>query len=124
MVFGHRKCSGGYRVYIGSLEGVPDTPAKDIGLMGQEGKRTSHKGLVCPPYGPAKVEKERGRRKGKKGNRIPPSFPLHPLSFPFRYIWQGGARLGRSPSRIRSYLGRLLASPLPLPPIYMWERGA
>ena len=45
---------------------------------------------------------------------------------PLIYIgWGGGvaakgARLGRSPSRIRSYLGRLLASPLPLPPIYMW----
>ena len=49
MVFGHRKCSGGYRVHIGSLEGVLGTPAKDMGLMGQEGKRTSHKGLVRPP---------------------------------------------------------------------------
>ena len=55
-------------------KGFPAPPAKDMGLMGQEGKLTSHKGLVHPPYGPAKVEKERGRRKGKKGNRIPPSF--------------------------------------------------
>ena len=32
----------GYRVLIGSSEGVPGNPAKDMGLMGQEGKRTSH----------------------------------------------------------------------------------
>jgi len=61
-----------------------------MGLMGQEGKHTSHKGLVRPPYGPSKVEKERGRRKGKKGNRIPPSFHLSPLSFPLLHIRKGG----------------------------------
>ena len=36
--------------------------------MGQEGKHTSHKGLVRPPYGPAKEEKERFEkiRRGEK----------------------------------------------------------
>ena len=48
---------------LGHRKGFLAPPAKDMGLMGQEGKHTSHKGLVRPPYGPAKVEKERGEGK-------------------------------------------------------------
>ena len=66
MVFRHRKCFGMHRVLIRSPEGFRAPPAKDMGLMGQEGKRTSHKGAGAPPYRLAKLEKERGRRKGKR----------------------------------------------------------
>ena len=39
----------GYRVHIGSPEGVPGIPAATTwALMGQEGDRTDPKGLVCP----------------------------------------------------------------------------
>ena len=67
IVFGHRKCSRGYQVHIGSSEGVLGTPGKDMGLMGQEGKRSSQQGLLPPPYGPNQRRKERGeeRRKGR-----------------------------------------------------------
>ena len=44
-------------------KGFRAPPAKDMGLMGQEGKRTSHKGLVRPPIWSGL----RRRRKGEKG---------------------------------------------------------
>ena len=69
MVFGHKKCSGRYRVHIGSPEGVPGTPSKDMGLMGQEGKRSSQQGLLRPPYGPHQRRKEKGKREGSGGIR-------------------------------------------------------
>ena len=116
-VFIHQKCFGGYRVLIGSPEGVPGTPIKDMRLMGQEGKCTSHKGLVCHPYGLAKVEKERGRRKGKKGNRIPPS----PSFLPPR-LNMAGARLGRDSKKDSSYLGASYGCSS-LPPTYIYVGG-
>ena len=45
IVFGLRERFGIHQ------KGFRTPPAKDMGLMGQEGKRTSHKGLVRPPYG-------------------------------------------------------------------------
>ena len=118
MVFRHRKCFGRYQVLIGSPKGVPGTPDKRLGLMGQEGKCTSHKELVCPPIcSSLRGEGKRGRER-KEWNMIPPSSPLFPS--PPTNMARGAAK-GRSPSRIRSYLGRPLASPLSLPPIYMWE---
>src|SRR4051812_11880543 len=38
MIFGHRKCSGGYRVLIGSPEGVPPPPGKRYGSYGPRGE--------------------------------------------------------------------------------------
>ena len=49
MVFGHRKCSGGYQVLIGSPERVSGTPGKDMGLMGQVREHTSPQGAGAPP---------------------------------------------------------------------------
>ena len=43
--------SGGTGYLSGHRKGFRAPPAKDMGLMCQEGKRTSHKGLVRPPYG-------------------------------------------------------------------------
>ena len=65
IVFEHRKCFGGYRVLIGSPEGVPDSPGRYLGLMGQKGNSTlAHKGLVRPYSGrPYEEEKERGEGK-------------------------------------------------------------
>ena len=97
IVFRHRKCFGGYRIHIGSLKGFRAPPAKDMGLMGQEEKHTSHKGLVRPHMVRPKWRKEKGRRKGNRGNMIPPSFPLSPLSFPPPEIRKGGGRIGGGP---------------------------
>ena len=47
-----------------------------MGLMGQEGKRTSHKGLVRPPYGPAEGGEGKGKEERQVWNRIPTSFSL------------------------------------------------
>ena len=65
-----------------------------MGLMGQEGKHTSHKGLVRPPYGPNQEEKERGEGKGKGGFGLPLPSLLPPFSFPLLQIWLGGAAHG------------------------------
>ena len=51
MVFGHRKCSGGYRVHIGSPEGVPGTPGKRYGRYGPRGETHQPPGAGAPPYG-------------------------------------------------------------------------
>ena len=76
-VFGHRKCSG----YIsGHRKGFRAPLTKDMGLMGQEGKCTSHQGLVRPLHGPNQREKERGEEKGKGGFGLP--LPFLPLLFP------------------------------------------
>ena len=77
IVFGHRKCSGGYLVHIGSLEGVPGSPDKDMGLMGQEGKRTSHKRAGVPPIWASQIGEGKGKEERKKGI----GFPLPPLPF-------------------------------------------
>ena len=58
ILFGLRKGSGIHR------KGFRAPPAKDMGLMGQKGKCTSHKGLVRPYRGrPYEEEKERGEGK-------------------------------------------------------------
>ena len=78
MVFGHQNCSRGYRVLIGSPEGVPGTPGKDMGLIGPREGRTSPQGSGAPPYRPKLEEKERreGRRKGEDSASHFPSLPL------------------------------------------------
>ena len=43
MIFGHRKTFRVHWVVIGSLEGVPDTPGRCMGLMGQGGEMMTHK---------------------------------------------------------------------------------
>ena len=48
LVFGHRKCSGGYRVLIGSLEGVSGTPGNPMGHMGLVKEYTSPQGARAP----------------------------------------------------------------------------
>ena len=95
MVYGHRKCFGGYRVHIGSPEGVPGTPNKDMGLMGQEGKRSSQQGLLHPPYRPNENVKERGeeRKEGEGFVRPLPSFPLLLPPPPKKYGERGGGEL-------------------------------
>ena len=105
-----RRVPGTYRV---TRRGPGHPPGNYMGLMGQEGKHTSHQGLVRPPYGP----NEKGEGKGDSAS----PFPFSPSSFlPPQANMERGARPRGNPSRIRSYLGHLLASPLPLPPIYMW----
>ena len=61
MVFGHQKCFGGYRVLIGSPEGVSGNPSKDMGFMGQEREHTSPQGAGAP-------YKAIGGGEGKGGN--------------------------------------------------------
>ena len=59
IVFGHQKCFGGTGYLLGHEKGFQAPPAKDMGLIGQEGKRTSYQGLVRPPYGPnQRIRKE------------------------------------------------------------------
>ena len=62
IVFGHQKCFGVTRYLSGHRKGFRAPPTKDMGLMGQEGKHTSHKGLVRSHMG-----LPNRRRKGGKG---------------------------------------------------------
>ena len=78
MVFGHRKCFGGYRVLIGSAEEVPGTPGKRYGPY--RAKRGN---------APATRGRRKEGRERKVWSRTPPSFPLPPLSFPLGKTWQG-----------------------------------
>ena len=55
--------SGGNGYLLGHRKGLREPLAKDMGLMDQEGKRTSHKGLVLPHMSRPKEEKERGKGK-------------------------------------------------------------
>ena len=54
---------GGYRVHIGSPEGVPGNPDNDMGLMGQERDRPAPGGLVRPHIGLIGGKGRRGREK-------------------------------------------------------------
>src|SRR5215216_401208 len=119
MIFGHRKCSGGTGYLSGHQKGFRAPPAKDMGLMGQEGKHTSHKGAGAPPIWASQIGEGKGKEKRKKGI----GFPLPPLSFLLRIgIGKGRGRIGRRPSRIPPTWGAPLAASPPLQPIYM--RGA
>ena len=62
-VFGHRKCSGGYQVLIGSPGGVPDTPNKRYGPYGPRGETHQPQGDGAPLIWVGL----RRRRKGEKG---------------------------------------------------------
>ena len=53
---------GGIGYLSGHQKGFRAPPAKDMDLMGQEGKHNSHKGLVRPIWAGL-----RRRRKGEKG---------------------------------------------------------
>ena len=44
ILFGHPKSFGVHQVVIGSSEGVPDTPRRSMGLMGQGEGHTSPQG--------------------------------------------------------------------------------
>ena len=62
----------GYRVHIGSPEGVPGTPPGNyMGLMGQEGDKLAPKGLVRPHIGRIGGEGKKGKREGRGGFGIP-----------------------------------------------------
>ena len=117
IVFGHRKCSGGtYRV-TGRGSGHP--PAKIWALLGQGRDRPAPSGLVHPHMSRPMWRKEKGRRKGNRGNMIPPSFPLCPLSFPPPEVRKGGGRIGGGPQV--GFL--LLGAPQgfsPPPPTYIY----
>src|SRR5215216_4845135 len=113
ILFGHRKCSGGTGYISGHRKGVPGTPGKDMGLLGQEGKRSSQQGLLRPPYGLHLRERKGETREGRGGIRPPPSFPPPSSFLPSPVLMEGGRR----PSRIPPTWGAL-AAPLPLPPIY------
>ena len=87
MVFGHRKCFGGYRVHIGSPEGVPGTPAKRYGPYGPreethqpQGEGCSHaSGLFSPfPYGP--LRPNTNSRSSPVLRKIPESLGTFPKS--------------------------------------------
>ena len=66
MVFGHRKCFGRYQVLIGSPEGVPGTLGKRYWPYGPGGETNQPQGAGAPPYGPTKVEKEKGKGKERE----------------------------------------------------------
>ena len=69
MVFGHRKCH---------RKGFRAPQAKDMGLMGQEGKHTGHKGAsVPPPIWGGQIGEGKGKEERKKGI----GFPLPNLPF-------------------------------------------
>src|SRR6266536_2525695 len=90
MIFRHRKCSGGTGYISGHRKGFRAPPAKDMGLMGQEGKRSSQQGLLRPPYGPHLRERKEGKREGRGGIRPPPSFPPPSSFLPPPELMEGG----------------------------------
>ena len=49
IVFGHRKCFGGYRILIRSPEGVPGTPGKRYGPYGPREGTHPPQGAGAPP---------------------------------------------------------------------------
>ena len=119
MVFGHRSVSGCIRYLSGHRKGFRAPPTKDMGRMGQEGKRISHKGADAPPIWSGQI----GEGKGKEERKKEIGFPLPPLPLLLRIgIGKGGGRIGRCPSRIPPTWGAPLAASPPLQPIYM--RGA
>ena len=115
MVFGHRKCSKGYRVHIGSPEGVPGNPGKDMGLMGQVREHTSPQGAGAPPIGPA-TWGDRERRGGKGKYEVGLLLPSPPPSFlsPLSKYGRGG-RIGLGAQVGFLLLGRALGCLPPSP---------
>src|SRR3954468_22385091 len=89
MVLGHWKCSGGYRVLIGSPEGVSGTPSNPMGHMGLVKEHTSPQGIGAP-YKAIGGGEGKGERERKVWIRISTSFPHPPLSFPFMHLRKGG----------------------------------
>ena len=110
----------GYRVHIGSPEGVPGIPpATTWALMGQAGDRQAPKGWRAPLIWAGQIGVENGKEESNKGI----GFTLPPLPFLLRRgIGKEGGRIGRRPSRIPPTWGAALAAYPPLKPIYM--RGA
>ena len=91
MVFGHRKCSGGYKVHIRSPEGVPGTPGKRYGPYGPRGETHQPQGAGEPPIWAGHGGEGKGKEERKKGI----GFPLPPLPFLLRIgIGKGEANLG------------------------------
>ena len=83
MVFGHRKCFRGYRVLIGSPEGVSGTPGNPMDHMCLVKEHTSPQGDGAP-YKAIGGAEGKGEGKAKCGLGFPlPSSP--PLSFPFMH---------------------------------------
>ena len=80
MIFGHLKCSGVYRVHIGSLEGVPGTPGKRYGPYGPRGETHHPQRGWCPPIWAGQIGEGKGKEERKKGI----GFPLPPLPFILR----------------------------------------
>ena len=120
IVFGHWKCSGGYRVHIGSPEGVPGTPGKRYGPYGPRGETHQPQRGWCTPQMGWPNWSRKGEGGKEKGNRIPPSPSSLPT--PNRNRKGGEAELGGT------QVGFLLLgvpSWLPLLPsnLYIYERG-
>ena len=120
IVFGHRKCSGGTGYVSGHRKGFRATPGKLYGPNGPRVGQTSPKRGWCAPYRPNR-RRRKGREGRRKGEDSASPFPSPPpsLSFPLRWIWKGGGRLGGGAQVGLLLLGAPLAAPLPLPPIYI-----
>src|SRR3990170_1428936 len=95
MVFGQRKCFGGYRVLIGSPERSFGHPRQRYGPYGpSEGTHQPTRGWCAPiEAGPMTRIRKEGRER-KVWSRTPPSF-LPPCLY-----MAGGRGLGGTPSRI------------------------
>src|SRR5215216_2796990 len=122
MLFRHRKCSEGSGYISGHRKGVPGTPGKDMGLMGQERDRPAPGGLVRPHIGRIGGKRKEGKGEGK-GRIRPPPFLLSPLSFlPPPTLMEGGRpTCRRRPSRITPTWG---APCCPSPsPTYIYVGG-
>ena len=111
------RVSEGYRVHIGSPEGVPGTPGKNMGLMAKGGTDQPTRGWCTPPPGrPAKSllpSPPQGIK--ERGGATSPFLPLAPI--------QGkGAEPGQKPKWDSAPLGVPLGLS-PLPPTYIYEEG-
>ena len=66
MAFGHQKCFRDTGYISGHGRGSGHPRQKIWALWAKRGNTPATKGLVRPPYRLAKLEKESGRRKGKR----------------------------------------------------------
>ena len=124
MVFKHRKSFRVHRVVIAAPEGVPYSPGKCMGLMGQgRGQTSPLGGWRAPLLGWPALGEGKGRgvpsclsllRRERKGGAPSPSFLPHSNK-------ERGRHLGRTPSRIRPTWERLLAAPSS--PTYIYVGG-